>query len=139
MLVIQKAWIEFFRMWYPSMSCKWKLVWIGRCKRLNIFWTKVNVFKVSVITKIVDNKMDFFLHFYSGALHSKENFIKLFFFMYNFRMTISHNPKGPLTKLNLKTVQVTDEDTYLCETTFIEPMESCDNTGSYSIALKVNG
>lgn len=54
-------------------------------------------------------------------------------------MTISHNPKGPLTKLNLKSVQVTDEDTYLCETTFIEPMESCDNTGSYSISLKVNG
>ncbi|XP_037031703.1 hemicentin-2 isoform X5 [Bradysia coprophila] len=54
------------------------------------------------------------------------------------RMTISHNPKGPLTKLNLKSVQVTDEDKYLCETTFIEPMESCDNTGSYSILLKVN-
>lgn len=54
-------------------------------------------------------------------------------------MTISHNPKGPLTKLDLKSVQVSDEDTYLCETTFIEPMESCDNTGSYSISLKVNG
>lgn len=54
-------------------------------------------------------------------------------------MTISHNPKGPMTKLNLKSVQVQDEDTYICETTFIEPMESCDNTGSYSILLKVNG
>ncbi|KAJ6649403.1 Hemicentin-1 [Pseudolycoriella hygida] len=54
------------------------------------------------------------------------------------KMTISHNPKGPLTKLNLEAVQLQDEDTYLCETTFIEPMEGCDNTGSYSILLKVN-
>lgn len=54
-------------------------------------------------------------------------------------MTISHNPKGPSTKLKLESVQVPDEDTYICETTFIEPMESCDNTGSYSILLKVNG
>lgn len=54
-------------------------------------------------------------------------------------MTIGHNPKGPSTKLNIKSVQVQDEDVYVCETTFLEPMENCENTGSYSIELKVNG
>lgn len=66
-----------------------------------------------------------------------ENYIILSLFIY--RMTISHDRNGPLTKLNLKSIIVQDEDTYICETTFIEPMESCDNTGSYSILLKVNG
>lgn len=55
------------------------------------------------------------------------------------RMTISHNPLGSSSTLNVKMAQVTDEDTYVCETTFLEPMESCGNTGSFSIGLQVHG
>lgn len=63
------------------------------------------------------------------------------YFAYTFapRMTIGHNPLGSSSTLNVKTAEVSDEDTYVCETTFLEPMESCDNTGSFSIGLQVHG
>lgn len=54
-------------------------------------------------------------------------------------MKIVHKPKGPKTMLNIDKVQVQDEDTYVCETTFLEPMENCDSTGSYTIGLQVYG
>lgn len=64
-------------------------------------------------------------------------FLNNFYCVY--RMTITHNPKGPASTLNIKSVQVFDEDSYVCETTFLEPMENCENTGSFSIGLQVYG
>ncbi|GAB0099475.1 Immunoglobulin [Sergentomyia squamirostris] len=53
------------------------------------------------------------------------------------RMSIDHSPHGPATRLHIKSVQVTDEDTYVCESTFLEPLESCNNLGAYSIDFTV--
>ncbi|XP_059622571.1 hemicentin-2-like isoform X2 [Phlebotomus argentipes] len=53
------------------------------------------------------------------------------------RMSIDHSPNGPATRLHIKGVQVSDEDTYVCESTFLEPLESCNNLGAYSIDFKV--
>ncbi|XP_055703741.1 hemicentin-2 isoform X7 [Phlebotomus papatasi] len=53
------------------------------------------------------------------------------------RMSIDHSPNGPATRLHIKAAQVTDEDTYVCESTFLEPLESCNNLGAYSIDFKV--
>lgn len=54
-------------------------------------------------------------------------------------MSIVHNPKGPASTLSINLVQVLDEDNYVCETTFLEPMEKCENSGSFSIGLLVYG
>lgn len=62
-----------------------------------------------------------------------------YYFSCHFSITIEHNPRGPSTRLNIKSLQVQDEDTYLCETTFLEPLESCSSSGTYSIDLKVLG
>ncbi|XP_055692647.1 hemicentin-1 isoform X6 [Lutzomyia longipalpis] len=56
---------------------------------------------------------------------------------YNSRISIDHSPHGPATRLHLKSVQVSDEGTYVCESTFLEPLETCKNLGAYSIDFKV--
>ncbi|XP_052564933.1 hemicentin-1 isoform X2 [Culex pipiens pallens] len=54
---------------------------------------------------------------------------------FNDRVSLDH--KAQSSRLVFKSVEIADEDTYLCETTFLEPSESCDNSGAYSIALNV--
>ncbi|XP_037908056.1 hemicentin-1 isoform X6 [Hermetia illucens] len=56
---------------------------------------------------------------------------------YMSRMSIDHSPKGPVTSLSIKSLQIADEDVYTCESTFLEPRESCDTSGVYRIDLKV--
>jgi hypothetical protein len=51
-------------------------------------------------------------------------------------LRIDHSPAGPATRLNIDKAKVTDEDTYVCETTFYDP---CDSSGAYSIEVKVLG
>lgn len=76
----------------------------------------------------------YFLIFY---LYSNVKLINILFM--NFSMTIEHNPQGPSTQLKLKSVKVSDEEIYMCESTYLEPLETCETSGSYSILLKVNG
>ncbi|XP_055597510.1 hemicentin-1-like isoform X2 [Uranotaenia lowii] len=54
---------------------------------------------------------------------------------YNDRLSLSHEAQS--SRLIFKNVEISDEDTYLCETTFLEPSELCENSGAYSIALNV--
>lgn len=56
-----------------------------------------------------------------------------------FRLSIDHSPSGPSTRLHIKNLQVSDDDTYLCESTYLEPLESCDTTGAYNIKLSIYG
>lgn len=60
-------------------------------------------------------------------------------FYFTDRITIDHNPKENVTKLNIKSVQVHDEEVYKCTTTYVDPSESCDSFDSYSIKLNVLG
>lgn len=41
------------------------------------------------------------------------------------------------SRLNIKAIQIEDEDVYMCEITYLEPLESCETTGEYSIDVKV--
>ncbi|KFB37688.1 AGAP012343-PA-like protein [Anopheles sinensis] len=54
---------------------------------------------------------------------------------YNDRLSLSHETQT--SRLIFRSVEIADEDTYLCETTFLEPSEQCENTGAYSVALNV--
>lgn len=54
-------------------------------------------------------------------------------------MSIDHAPHGPATRIHIKQVQVSDEDNYLCEITYLDPLETCEYTGAYNIALKILG
>ncbi|XP_055619524.1 hemicentin-1 isoform X2 [Toxorhynchites rutilus septentrionalis] len=54
---------------------------------------------------------------------------------YNDRLYLDHEAQR--SRLIFKNVEISDEDTYLCETTFLEPSELCENSGAYSIALNV--
>ncbi|XP_055535886.1 hemicentin-1 isoform X2 [Wyeomyia smithii] len=54
---------------------------------------------------------------------------------YNDRLYLAHEAQS--SRLIFKNVEISDEDTYLCETTFLEPSELCENSGAYSIALNV--
>lgn len=54
-------------------------------------------------------------------------------------MLIEHQANAAHSNLHIKSVQVPDEDVYVCETTFLEPLETCDNDGSYSVQLLING
>ncbi|XP_058118520.1 hemicentin-1 [Anopheles ziemanni] len=54
---------------------------------------------------------------------------------YNDRLSLSH--EAQTSRLIFRSVEIADEDTYLCETTFLEPSEQCENTGAYSVALNV--
>ncbi|XP_065086926.1 hemicentin-1 isoform X2 [Ochlerotatus camptorhynchus] len=54
---------------------------------------------------------------------------------YNDRLYLAH--ENQRSRLIFKNVEISDEDTYLCETTFLEPSEACENSGAYSIALNV--
>ncbi|XP_049546887.1 hemicentin-1 isoform X1 [Anopheles darlingi] len=51
------------------------------------------------------------------------------------RLSLSHKPQT--SRLIFRSVDIADEDTYLCETTFLEPSELCENSGAYSVALNV--
>ncbi|XP_050091960.1 hemicentin-1 [Anopheles aquasalis] len=51
------------------------------------------------------------------------------------RLSLSH--KAQTSRLIFRSVDIADEDTYLCETTFLEPSELCENSGAYSVALNV--
>lgn len=55
------------------------------------------------------------------------------------RITIDHNPTENATKLNIKSVQVHDEEIYKCTITYVDPRETCDSFDSYSIQLNVLG
>uniref|UniRef100_A0A182P6J4 Ig-like domain-containing protein n=1 Tax=Anopheles epiroticus TaxID=199890 RepID=A0A182P6J4_9DIPT len=55
---------------------------------------------------------------------------------YNDRLSLSH--EAQTSRLIFRSVEIADEDTYLCETTFLEPSEQCENSGAYSVALNVN-
>ncbi|XP_053670454.1 hemicentin-2 [Anopheles nili] len=54
---------------------------------------------------------------------------------YNDRLSLSH--EAQTSRLIFRNVEIADEDTYLCETTFLEPSEQCENSGAYSVALNV--
>uniref|UniRef100_A0A182QG96 Ig-like domain-containing protein n=1 Tax=Anopheles farauti TaxID=69004 RepID=A0A182QG96_9DIPT len=54
---------------------------------------------------------------------------------YNDRLSLSHETQT--SRLIFHSVEIADEDTYLCETTFLEPSELCENSGAYSVALNV--
>ncbi|XP_052903078.1 hemicentin-1 [Anopheles moucheti] len=54
---------------------------------------------------------------------------------YNDRLSLSH--EAQTSRLIFRSVEIADEDTYLCETTFLEPSELCENSGAYSVALNV--
>ncbi|XP_058464148.1 uncharacterized protein LOC131438278 isoform X6 [Malaya genurostris] len=54
---------------------------------------------------------------------------------YKDRLYLAHGAQS--SRLIFKNVEISDEDTYLCETTFLEPSELCENSGAYSIALNV--
>uniref|UniRef100_A0A336JZG9 CSON005257 protein n=1 Tax=Culicoides sonorensis TaxID=179676 RepID=A0A336JZG9_CULSO len=64
-----------------------------------------------------------------GELHSEMIELQL--------LSIDHSPLGPSTRLHIKSLQVSDDDSYLCESTYLEPLESCDNTGAYNIKLNI--
>ncbi|XP_058054565.1 hemicentin-1 [Anopheles bellator] len=51
------------------------------------------------------------------------------------RLSLAH--LAQTSRLIFRSVEIADEDTYLCETTFLEPSELCENSGAYSVALNV--
>lgn len=52
------------------------------------------------------------------------------------RITVEQAPnKG--SELHIQSVTVDDESVYLCEITYLEPMETCDTTGTHSINMQV--
>lgn len=55
------------------------------------------------------------------------------------RISVDHSPNGPSTRLHLNNLQVSDDGVYLCESTFIEPMDTCNNLAVYNIEVKVLG
>lgn len=67
------------------------------------------------------------------------HFLFLFLLFFHFRLSIDHSPSGPSTRLHIKNLQVSDDDNYLCESTYLEPLESCDTTGAYNIKLNIYG
>ena len=52
---------------------------------------------------------------------------------------MDHSPNGPSTRLHLANLQVSDDGVYLCESTFIEPLDTCNNLAVYNIEVKVLG
>lgn len=70
---------------------------------------------------------------------SESTWLRIIFFQLSNRITIDHNPKENATKLNIKSVQVHDEEVYKCTTTYLDPRETCDSFDSYSIQLNVLG
>lgn len=54
-------------------------------------------------------------------------------------MSIDHSPTGPATRLHIKSALVSDEDIYLCETTFLDPLDNCDSSGAFSTDVKILG
>lgn len=59
-------------------------------------------------------------------------------FLFN-RITIDHSPTGPFTKLYIKSVQAHDEEIYSCVTTYLDPSDACNSSGSFKIKLNVLG
>ena len=55
------------------------------------------------------------------------------------RISVDHSPNGPSTRLHLANLQVSDDGVYLCESTFIEPLDTCNNLAVYNIEVKVLG
>lgn len=55
------------------------------------------------------------------------------------RISVDHSPNGPSTRLHLNNLQVSDDGVYLCESTFIEPLDTCNNLAVYNIDVKVLG
>lgn len=56
-----------------------------------------------------------------------------------FSFNIEHHSNGPHTKLVINSVQVHDEEVYTCGLTYLDPLESCESSGSYKIKLNVLG
>ena len=54
-----------------------------------------------------------------------------------YRLSIDHAPSRSGSRLHIKSVMVDDEDIYLCEITYLEPLETCETTGTHSIDMKV--
>ncbi|CRK99567.1 CLUMA_CG012880, isoform B [Clunio marinus] len=52
------------------------------------------------------------------------------------RLAINYSP-GRFVKLDIKSIQIDDEDTYSCEVTYLEPLETCDTTGEYQTNVNV--
>lgn len=55
------------------------------------------------------------------------------------RVFIEHTADAVTSNLHIKSVQVPDEDVYVCETTFLEPLDTCTNDGTFSVQLLING
>ncbi|CAO1401818.1 unnamed protein product [Diamesa tonsa] len=53
------------------------------------------------------------------------------------RLSVEYAPNKIGSRLNIKAIQIEDEDVYMCEITYLEPLESCETTGEYSIDVKV--
>lgn len=51
------------------------------------------------------------------------------------RVTVEQNPY----RLVIKDLRISDEDIYLCDTTFFIPEETCDNFNGYRVELRVLG
>lgn len=56
-----------------------------------------------------------------------------------YRVSIEHKSDAATTNLHIKSVQVPDEDVYVCETTFLEPLETCTTDGTFSVKLLIIG
>lgn len=54
------------------------------------------------------------------------------------KVLIEHKLETGASTLHLRSVQIADEARYVCETTFLEPLETCGNDGSYTIQLLIN-
>lgn len=52
-------------------------------------------------------------------------------------MSVEYAPNKIGSRLNIKAIQIEDEDVYMCEITYLEPLESCETTGEYSIDVRV--
>lgn len=52
-------------------------------------------------------------------------------------MSVEYAPNKIGSRLNIKAIEIEDEDVYMCEITYLEPLESCETTGEYSIDVKV--
>lgn len=95
--------------------------------------------KSRILKKILLAFFWLFSFFLFSTTRKKWNEIKTFIFRFSFseiRLRIEFIA-GKSVLLEIKSVQLEDEDLYFCEITYIEPIETCDTSDEYKINLSV--
>lgn len=118
----------------------WNLDRNGRKKKTILEHTKrFNLQFLTYYNYTTENIDEYIVHLNINAIYIIFSSSYLYTLLFIYRLTIQHAPSSPSTRLHIENLQVSDDDTYLCESTYLEPLESCDTTGAYIIKLNIYG